>query len=183
MIPTEKQAIQLWDKYGLPEGKRRHVGLVAKVAMFLARRCQMLQNDCQINEPLLLAGALLHDIDKNIPKLPGERHPDTAVRILKQEGMEEVADIVKTHSLHAILDPSISPKSWEEKLLYLADKMVKHEIIGVDERFRLWREEHLAQKAQEILKKSYPRVKMLLQEIAKKAGSKPDELHQKIMVV
>ncbi len=158
MIPTEEQAKALWDKYQLPERKRNHVALVAKVALSLAEKRT-------VNKNLLLAGALLHDIDKNIPRLPGERHPDTAVRILREEGMEEVAELVKTHSLHAILDPAICPKTLEEKLLYLADKMVKDEVIGVDARFALWNDEHLPPDVQKILDDSYPKVKELEKEI------------------
>ncbi len=161
MIPTEEQARALWEKYQLPERKRKHMTLVAKIAEFLATQCQMTNAKCQINIRLLTAGALLHDIDKNIPRLPGEQHPDTAVRILKEEGMEEIADLVKTHSLHAILDPAICPKTWEEKILYLSDKMVKDEVIGVDARFALWNDEHLTPGAQKILDACYPKVKKL----------------------
>ncbi|MBI5620859.1 HD domain-containing protein [Candidatus Gottesmanbacteria bacterium] len=165
MIPTEEQVKKLWDTYNLPERKRRHVALVAKVAEFLATQCQMLNDKCKINTELLLAGALLHDIDKNIPKLPGERHPEGAVRILTEEGMGEVAALVKTHPLHAILDPAIAPKTWEEKLLFLADKMVKQEVIGVDARFRLWNDEHLPKDQQTILDAAYPKVKELEKEM------------------
>lgn len=116
---------------------------------------------CKIDEKLLLAGALLHDIDKAVSGLPGERHPDTGVRILKSEGMEEVASLVQTHPLHAILDPAIAPKTWEEKILYLADKMCKYEEVGVDGRFALWRRENLPSEAVELLDKAYPLVKKL----------------------
>ncbi len=158
MIPTEEQARALWDKYQLPEYKRNHVILVAKVAKFFATKFN-------VNEKLLIAGALLHDIDKNAAKRLGEQHPDTAVRILKEEGMAEVADLVTTHPLHAILDATISPKTWEEKLLFLSDKMVKHEIITVDERFALWRAEDLPQEAYDLLNQTYPKVKELEKEI------------------
>ena len=158
MIPTEDQCKQLWDKYHLPEAKRLHVSLVARVALFFATKFQ-------VNISLLQAAALLHDIDKAIPRFPGEVHPDTAVRILREEGMGEVADIVKTHSLHAMLDPAIAPKSWEEKLLYLADKMVKYDIITVDERFKLWRDEQLSADAKAVLDKSYPLVKKLEKDV------------------
>jgi len=84
--------------------------------------------------------------------------------------MEGVAELVKTHPLHAILDLNISPKTWEEKLLYLADKMVKYDIVGVDERFRLWNEEHLPAQEQNILDQSYPKVKALEQEVFNTAG-------------
>lgn len=165
MIPTEEQAKELWEKYHLPEQKRMHVSLVAKTALYLSKKCRESSVTIQINEPLLVTSALLHDIDKNVPSLPGERHPDACVRILEHEGMEEVAAVVRTHPLHAILDSTISPKSWEEKLLYLADKMVKYEIITVDKRFELWHDEHLGAQAQDILERAYPKVKALEKEI------------------
>ena len=173
MIPTEEQAKALWDKYHLPEQKRIHVALVAKVAMFLADKLKE-----PINKPLLLAAALLHDIDKAIPKLPGEKHPDTAVRILKEEGTPEVAHLVRTHPLHAILNPAIAPKTWEEKLLYLADKMVKYEVITVDERFRLWNDEHLPPESQKELDAAYPKVKVLEKEIFSLIHMQPEQLQK-----
>lgn len=169
MIPTEDQCKQLWDKYHLPETKRLHVSLVAKVALFFAQKFQ-------VDISLLRAAALLHDIDKAVPRLPGEIHPDTAVRVLQEEGMGEVAAMVKTHSLHAIVDPAISPKSWEEKLLYLADKMVKYDIITVDERFALWRNEQLSADAKAVLDKSYPLVKKLEKEVMGLLGLNPEDV-------
>lgn len=163
MIPDEQQVKALWEKYRLPEAKRRHVTLVANVAMFFAKKIP-------VNTELLLAAALLHDIDKAVPRRIGEQHPDTAVRILREEGMDEVADTVRTHPLHAILDPAIAPKTWEQKLLYLADKMVKYDIVGVDQRFALWNDEHLSLEEQAILDASYPKVKQLEQEVFELAG-------------
>lgn len=169
MIPTEEQAKKLWDKYNLPQRKRQHVTLVAKVALFFVERMSALTHQ-PINASLLRAAALLHDIDKNVPKLPGERHPDAGVRILREEGMEEVASLVKTHPLHAILDPAISPKTIEEKLLFLADKMVKYEVIGLDERFRLWNEEHVPAEEQQVLDAAYPKVKDLQRDVRNLIG-------------
>jgi len=169
MIPTEKQSEALWEKYHLSEEKRIHVRLVARVAMFFATKFQ-------VNKKLLLAAALLHDIDKGVPGLPGERHPDTAVRILQEESMNEVADVVMTHPLHAILDSAISPKTWEQKLLYLADKMVKYEILTVDKRFDLWRKETLPPDARKILDDSYPKVKKLEEEVVTLAGVIPADI-------
>lgn len=164
MIPTEEQVKALWNTCHLPEKKRLHVTLVARVAVYLAQQINEVTN-LQINKNLLQAAALLHDIDKAVPKLPGEQHPDTAVRILEEEGMSEVAAVVKTHSLHAILDPKLTPSTWEQKLLYLADKMVKYEIITVDKRFALWQKEDLSPDAVGILDASYPLVKNMEKEI------------------
>lgn len=178
MIPSTIQAKSLWEKYHLPKNKRLHLELVATVAKFLAREYKLKSRNCKINLKLLTAGALLHDIDKRAAKLPGERHPDTAVRILREEGMEKVASLVKTHPLHAILDPQISPKTWEEKILFLADKMVKLEIMTVDKRFDLWRAEHLPFAEQAILEKAYLKVKELEKEIFDTIGFKPEAVRQ-----
>jgi HD superfamily phosphodiesterase len=171
MIPNPGQVSGLWDKYHLPPQKRIHAALVAKVAVFLAGRSERKN---QINMPLLEAAALLHDIDKSIPKLPGEEHPDAAVRVLREEGMEEVAGIVKTHPLHAILNPLIAPATREEKLLFLADKMVKYEILTVDRRFALWREEDLSKEVRAMLDLSYPEVKRLETEVFTGTGILPE---------
>jgi putative nucleotidyltransferase with HDIG domain len=168
MIPNEDQVNALWEKYHLPDKKRIHVALVGRVAMYFASKFQ-------VDKKLLLAAALLHDIDKSV----GGKHPERAVAILQKEGMSEVAEIVKTHALHLILDPKKSPKTWEQKLLYLADKMVKYDIVGVDKRFVLWNEENLPPKEQEILNACYPKVKKLEQEVFKLAQILPDDILKK----
>ena len=168
MIPDEGQAKVLWEKYHVPAQKRVHLALVARVAMILAQTIP-------VNKKLLLDGALLHDIDKAV----GGKHPERAVVILEEEGMNEVAEIVKTHSLHSILDPVSSPKTWEQKLLYLSDKMVKYDIVGVDKRFALWNAEHLPQKDQKMLDACYPKVKQLEQEVFKLAHLSLDDILKK----
>lgn len=176
MIPTQQQAKALWMKYHLPESKQKHVRLVARVATFFAKQLINKNRQWTINNKLLFAAALLHDIDKAAATLPGERHPDTAVRILMEEGMPEVAAVVAKHSLHSILDPTGFGRTWEEKLLFLADKMVKHEIITVDKRFALWLKEQLPEEERKILILSYPLVKKLEKEIFDLIHLQPEEI-------
>lgn len=175
MIPTEQEAIQLWEKYSLPEKKRIHVRWIAKLALFLSR--ELRTKGIQVNDATLLAGCLLHDIDKNIPRLPGEFHPQTGVRILRNEGMDEVADLIQYHSVQYIENPETAPKTWEEKLLFLCDKMVKQSIIGVEERFRLWyAEDDLPQTQKEMLHRVEPLVKQLEQEVFALINNDPFEV-------
>lgn len=163
MIPTRDQCAFLFGKYKLPSVKRIHVEKVAKVALYLASKLEV--QGIFTNTLLIEAAALLHDIDKAIPKKEGERHPDTAVRVLLELGFAEVAEIVKKHSVHCILDSKLTPTTWEEKIVFLADKMVKHEFIGVEARFRLWYSENLPEAAVAELKSAYPKVLRLEQEI------------------
>jgi putative nucleotidyltransferase with HDIG domain len=175
MIPTDDQINTLWEACHLPRQKRQHVTLVEHVALFFAEKIREKISQ-PIDEKLLHAAALLHDIDKAVPHGPGERHPDTAVRILDHAGMSEVARLVRKHPLHAICDPDIAPVTWEEKLLYLADKMVKFEILTVDKRFDLWRAENLPPEGKEILIKTYPLVKKLEKEVLGIIGIQPDDV-------
>jgi putative nucleotidyltransferase with HDIG domain len=176
MVPNEQQIKALWDKYQLPPAKRIHVAKVAHVALYLARAIQKKDSSVRIDEALLFAAAMLHDIDKAIEKLPGEKHPDTGVRVLREEDMNEIANLVVTHPSHSILDEKISPKTWEERLLYLSDKMVKYEIITVDKRFDLWRAEELPAQAREILEACYPKVKELEREIFSLISMDPSQM-------
>lgn len=175
MLPDDQTIHVLWDKYGVPDLKRDHLLAVTRVADYLSKA--LIMHGYSVDTPLVHAAALLHDIDKAAPKNPGEKHPDAAVRILKDEGYPQIAELVKRHSLHTILDPDLAPKTIEEKLLYLSDKMAKYEIITVDERFNLWRaEKDMPDEGKQILVRSYPLVKELELEILSKAGVKAEDL-------
>jgi putative nucleotidyltransferase with HDIG domain len=170
MIPTEEQAKQMLDTYAVPANKQKHLLLVSAVAKYLAEHLTRNNPSINVNRDLLVAATLLHDIDKGIEKLPGEQHPDAAVRVLTEEGMEEVARLVRNHPLHCINNPETAPKSWEEKILFLSDKMVKYEIITVDKRFDLWRNEELPEQGRAQLEMAYPKVKELEKELFSKSG-------------
>lgn len=170
MIPTKQHCYALFDKYKLPTQKKIHVEEVTRLAMYLARKLKSQNSSLNINLELIEAAALLHDIDKNVTKRPGERHPDTAVRILNELGFSEVAEVVKKHSLHTILDPQLAPRTWEEKIVYLADKMTKYEVIGIDHRFKLWYREKLPPEAVAQLDAALPKVKALEQVVYQAGG-------------
>lgn len=176
MIPTLETVTNFWDEFDYPKEKRLHATWVSRTAMILAE--ELRRRGYPVDLDLLEKAALLHDIDKNMRKIPGDSHPDAGVRMLLKRGMGEVAQVVRTHPLHTILDPATSPRTWEEKILYLADKMVKYELIGVDKRFDLWRSEHLPEKARRQLEDSYPLVKKLEKELFDLTGLTPEKLAQ-----
>ncbi len=176
MIDIPQQVIDLWDKHHLSEYKRNHCRIVAELAVWFANLLIRKHTEYHIDISLLMTAALLHDVDKNDPELKGERHPNAGVRLLREAGMPEVATLVRSHPLHAILDPALAPATMEEKLLYLADKMVKRSIITVDERFALWRKESLPTEALAELDAAYPKVKLLEAEICSLLGIAPDDI-------
>jgi len=174
MIPDYVQVHELWERYGLPEKKQIHCQRVADLSVWFAKKYRHI--GVRVNTQLLSAAALLHDIDKAVAPAFGERHPDTGVRLLRESGMAEVADVVETHSLGSILFPDTAPRTIEQKILYLSDKMVKQEIIGVDERFRLWRKEHIPNEAARQLLQAFPLVKKLEHEVCADLGIRPADL-------
>jgi putative nucleotidyltransferase with HDIG domain len=180
MIPDEKTAKMLWDTYDLPHYKRIHCAMVAKVAQILAQKIQFQSlihhSTMHINEQLLYAASLLHDIDKNVEKQKGEHHPDAGVRILKEGGMDDVAEVIRTHPLHTIIYPSAEPKTIEQQILFIADKMTKQTCIGLEARFNLWRQEDMDADSQEILVQSYPKVLALRDTLLEQAGISENEL-------
>jgi hypothetical protein len=179
MIPSRTQCYRLWDTYNLPERKRIHVQLVARTALFFAHTLKKKQSNLIINHALLEAGCLLHDIDKNIPRLPGEMHPQTAVRVLSAEGFFEVAQLIQYHSVQYIEHHETEPKTWEEKLLFLSDKMVHQEVVTVEERFRLWwQDERISLAQKEMLTRVFPLVKALEHDICSLIGVLPEDMQQ-----
>lgn len=176
MIPNKEDIISLWDTYNFPQYKRIHCDMVRRVALILSTHIKKQNPSIFINEQLLEAAALLHDLDKNIPRLPGEHHPDTVIRILIEHGMTEVAEVVRTHPLHMILDSEKGPKTIEQQLLYLSDKTTKQEFIGVAKRFMEWDKEDTDEMSKKILTATRPKVLELQNEILQKAGISEEEL-------
>ncbi len=178
MVPTDRQIKELWDVYHVPAYKQNHSFSVARLCIWFATRLMQADPSQSIDIRLLQAAALTHDVDAMAPKNEGERHPDAAVRILREHGFDEVADLVRTHPLHAILDQKIAPKTLEQKLLYLSDKMVTQSILTVDERFALWRGENLPASAMRELDAAYPKVKALEKEICALVSAVPEDVAQ-----
>ncbi|MBI2464185.1 tRNA (adenosine(37)-N6)-threonylcarbamoyltransferase complex ATPase subunit type 1 TsaE [Candidatus Peregrinibacteria bacterium] len=62
-------------------------------------------------------------------------HEEATYQILKKKGEKTIATIIRKHKFSTLLNPKTAPKTWEEKLLYYADKRVIHErITSVEER-------------------------------------------------
>jgi len=145
-------------EYHVPPHIVNHSKAVAKLAVFLARRLN--ENGTAVNIPLLEAACLLHDLlrvhdfkepdykrfEQNLPeeektkwqklrsKYKAISHEDAACDILKKQ-YSAIALTIKRHRYMALLDEKEKPQSWEEKLLYYADKRVMHDkIVPLKER-------------------------------------------------
>jgi len=101
-----------------------HVQAVSAIAYQLA---VWLRGAGETVDPLLAhRGAMLHDLAKvSSLRTPGINHGEAAARILDTRGQPALAEIARRHILTHLLDDKLAPRTWEEKVVFFADKMVE----------------------------------------------------------
>lgn len=152
-------AQKLLDEFHAPLNVRAHSLEVALFAEDLAKKLNNAGEEVD-PEQVWIAG-IIHDfvriIDfKETPKDGSEEdiliwedlrkqyqghHADVAAEILQEMGEDALAAIIRKHKYTAIIDDP--PQTWEEKLLYYADKRVAHDqIVTLQERLDEGKERH-----------------------------------------
>lgn len=134
-IPTQAQCTALWDKYEMLPNIREHSSQVALVVAWLGG--QLKARGVNVNRPLILAGALLHDLAKTYTVKYGGSHAQLGAGWVVQEtGNYRLAQIVY-HHVHWPWELDIENESMLPSLLVVyADKRVMHDrIVSLDERF------------------------------------------------
>lgn len=153
---TDQQVDELIEEFHMPLHVRRHCAAVANFACALGEK--LIAAGKKIDLTLLRHAALLHDLvrvvdfrefkpesfpDQVTPgdvsfwkelreKYKGFHHADAGAQILAGRGFPEIAKLV---SRHRFLQIRNGFDSWEEKLLYYADKRTKHDqIVPLKER-------------------------------------------------
>jgi putative nucleotidyltransferase with HDIG domain len=133
MVPKTDECFILLKKYRVPEHVIRHSRVVHGVALCL---CQALtRHGEELDQALVEAGSLLHDISKVNSLNTGENHPQAGALLLLRLGYPEVAEIVRQH---VVLDEG-TPQGpiTEAAVVHYADKRVQHTtIVSLAERFR-----------------------------------------------
>jgi putative nucleotidyltransferase with HDIG domain len=121
----------------LPQDLLTHIYAVASTAYLLAA---WLKAAGQVVDPVLVhRGGLMHDLAK-MKAMEGsseERidHGELAARLLLERGEPALAECARRHGLFALIQPDLAPRTWEEKLVFFADKLVEgSRIAGLDER-------------------------------------------------
>lgn len=146
-IPSEKECYQLLKENRVPENVLRHSERVKEFALELAAKLR--ESNEKVNPELVLAGALLHDIDK-IETLKGSSyHGDEGCKKLKAKGYYAVAGIVRKHLLERVSELD----SIEEKIVYYADKrVIDDRIVSLKERLEFIKQKY-GSRNKELMKK------------------------------
>jgi len=131
-IPNEKECLELLSKNNTPENVIKHSKAVCKAALEIADK--LIEKGVEVNRELVLAGALLHDIER-----AKQDHPVDGENFFNKLGFKEIAQIAKKHGLKHIEEEEFQPKTIEEKIVFYADKLThEDERVSVEERFLRW---------------------------------------------
>jgi HD superfamily phosphohydrolase YqeK len=153
-VPDAEQCRALWDEYHTPSNVRLHCALVRDVAVRLGADLQ--ERGQTVDLAVVEAAALLHDWlrfvgvqdiqlkhFKEAPTMedleywrnlnmqfPGLSHSQAAAAELKRlDYPQPLIDAVARHDFSSIIDPEKRPRTWEEKLIYYADKRSLHDTL------------------------------------------------------
>lgn len=165
-MPTKKMCLELFRKYNIPKGIIRHSVIVNKVAVFLAKKLKSVGEDVDIT--VVDRASLLHDIGRSAST--AKKHGEMGFLILKSEGFEKLGSIIRKHTLNNIITDTLS--SWEEKIIYYADKRVEgDEIVSLNDRIEALKKRYTKHKS--MIEKAKPLIKALEREIFERIGESP----------
>ncbi|MBT3304189.1 HD domain-containing protein [Candidatus Woesearchaeota archaeon] len=130
---THEEALDLLKKHGIEGFVLKHVLRVNQIAVYLAKKLK--EKGESVNVELTDIASLLHDIGKKLADSTPMNHIDAGVKILNDEGMKEIGEVIKKHSINAIVEEDKIPTTWEEKLIFYADRrVIEDKIASLDER-------------------------------------------------
>ena len=159
-LPTEKQCLDYFKKYNVPNNIFEHCLNVRNVSLFIGGRLK--ENGVNINLDLVNCLALLHDLFKVVSlselkpsKFHHYEYSEDEIEMWKQlrkkylgmyEG-EVAFEIFKDEfpemalGLKRLSDPHIEDKTWEEFVVHYADwRVFKNKIVSIKERLDYARE-------------------------------------------
>lgn len=203
---TERELQNLLKKYRVPFHIVLHMKKVAAVGVFIAQKIKAHGEEIDVKS--VRQGALLHDIMKlsdfkdikmeYFRETPTQDdldfwrklidtyhvygHEVAGYKILKALGEEKLALIVKKHRFASLTDhdPEEQPQTWEEKLVYYADKRVAGDkIVSIEERIADGQRRYFPNgnipPEDEVIKKH---LRELEQKICQKAKIKPEDVRE-----
>lgn len=190
LLKTELDA--LFEKYATPLHVRKHSEHVANIARALAQELQ--KKGVTVDVEATYQSALLHDLLRMCDirnfaprdaenwtkerekiwkecrkKYAGKDHADAGAEVLKEAGYPEIARMIYTHKFIRIVSGKEAPKTWEEKLVYYADKRVLHDrIVTLEERIADGNKRYGSENDRRIAERAQNAIRALEKEIYEK---------------
>jgi putative nucleotidyltransferase with HDIG domain len=143
-VPSRDEACQVLLDLGPSRRLLRHVTAVAEIAGFLAMRTE--RRGIVVDRRLVEGAALLHDIDKAMPR-GSSPHGDAGARWLAEHGYPELSDAVASHPVSRLGDDAqyaafATGTSRETRIVAYADKRAAQRLAPMDRRFLRWERRH-----------------------------------------
>lgn len=159
-VPTMEECNSMLREAGVDERIWEHCHQVTGLALALVKRLN--QAGTALDEELVLAGALLHDVARRQPD-----HARAGARYIQARGYPRVADLVASHMDIEVAEEK--PLS-ESEVVYLADKQVKgRRIVSVPDRLadvlEKYKNDRQARQAAEHRLKQAERIKKKVEKI------------------
>ena len=127
-IPSKEECLDILRKNKTPSNVIAHSKAVCEFAESLADK--LIKKGHKVNKKLLIAAALLHDIERE-----KDNHVVEGANLIKGMGFIEVSKVARKHGLYQLEDKNIQPKTIEEKILFYADKRVKeNKVVSLKDR-------------------------------------------------
>ncbi len=153
-IPSKDQCLEILKTNKTPSNVIEHSKAVCEFAEDLTGK--LIKKGIKINKGLVIAASLLHDIER-----VKDDHIPVGAKLLKELGFPEIAEVARKHSLHKLDDKENQPKTYEEKIMFYADKRLKDDkIVALKERF-----DSLEKKYNVNLKKEFEFAKKIEEEL------------------
>src|SRR5260370_41286318 len=121
MTELSTTAERFFERYAFPYWLREHSRLVATIAETLAR-ARAAAGDA-VDVDIVTLASFLHDIGKS-PLVAGDarQHNELSALILAAEGLPKCVEPARRHPIYSVLDASTTPRTLDEKIVFLADR-------------------------------------------------------------
>ena len=115
------KAERFWARYGYPDWLVTHSRVVGRIAEAFVDSLRS-GGDAIDPDAVVLAG-YLHDIGRS-PLLAGDPRDHNVLSglVLAAEGLVESVEPARRHAIYCVLDPALSPRTFADKLVYVADR-------------------------------------------------------------
>ena len=132
-----------------------------------------------IERDLIVLAAYLHDIGRS-PLVAGDPRDHTILGalILSAEGLPECGELARRHAIYCVLDPALAPRTFAEKLVYVADRRGGQAVEPLEERALDTARRNPKYAAD--IKRAVPLAKELELEVFAELRFGPDELAERV---
>ena len=164
-------------RYGYPDWLVTHSRVVGRIAETFVESIR--GGGEPIDPETVVLAAYLHDIGRS-PLLAGDPRDHNVLSglVLAAEGLAECVEPARRHAIYCVLDPALSPRTFADKLVYVADRRGGQTVEPLEERARDTARRNPKYAAE--IERAVPRAKELEREVFARLRFGPEELPARV---